>query len=36
MCEGKTSATYLLGDLTFSTRLSKACLKGVAVEADEF
>lgn len=28
-------ASYLLGDLTSSTRLSKACLVGVAVEADD-
>lgn len=27
--------TYFLGDLTPSTRLSKACLAGVAVEADD-
>lgn len=27
--------SYFLGDLTPSTRLSKACLAGVAVEADD-
>lgn len=26
---------YLLGDLTSSTRLSKACLRGVAVDAED-
>lgn len=29
------SVSYFLGDLTPSTRLSKACLAGVAVEADD-
>lgn len=29
------AGSYFLGDLTPSTRLSKACLAGVAVEADD-
>jgi hypothetical protein len=32
---GLGGISYFLGDLTPSTRLSKACLAGVAVEADD-
>lgn len=35
VCAEWCRKTYLLGDLTSSTRLSKACLAGVAVDTDE-